>query len=56
MIEFKVFATLTDFGSGKPCLVKRLEHEGLQVPYDYIIETFRCLYGSSCVVQFTATL
>ena len=45
MIEFRVFATLADFGSNKPALVKRLECEGVKVPYDHLIEAFRCLYG-----------
>lgn len=56
MIEFKVYATLADFPSGRPALVKRLEHEGVLVPYDHIIEVMRCLYGSQCVIVFTCML
>jgi len=56
MIEFKVYSSLADFGSNKPALVQRLDYEGMKVPYDHIIEAFRCLYGSQCVIQFTATV
>lgn len=56
MIEFKVYATLADFAAGNTALVRRLEYEGMQVPYDHLIESMRCLYGSTCVVQFTATI
>ena len=56
MIEFKVYATLAVFAANRTALVKRLEHEGVLVPYDHIIEARRCLYGNTCVVQFTCTL
>lgn len=56
MIECKVYATLADFASQHTALVRRIECEGVRVPYDHLIEAFRCLYGSECVVQFTCTI
>lgn len=52
MIEVRVFDSLADFSKSKPLMVQRVSVEGLKVPYESLIESFRWLYGSNCVIDF----
>lgn len=56
MIEVRVYATLSDYGNGQCALARRIDHEGIKIPFESIIETFRALYGSTCVVDFVCTI
>lgn len=56
MIEVRVYPTLSDYVKGDFVLVRRIDYEGIKVPFESILETFRALYGSSCVVDFVCTI
>lgn len=52
MIEVRVFSSMVDYGNHKPLMVQRVSYEGVRVPYESLIESFRWLYGSNCVIDF----
>lgn len=56
MIEVRVYPTMADYGKGDFVLVRRIDYEGIKVPFESILETFRALYGSTCVVDFVCTV
>lgn len=52
MIEVSVYANEKDFAERHSALRKRVDNDNFHVCYDDIIRANKCLFGSSCVVEF----
>lgn len=56
MIEVSVYVSAADFANNKRAFCHRFNYVGVSVPYDSIIDSFRCLFGSKSIVTFTVML
>lgn len=56
MIEVSVYVSAADFAINKRTFCERFNYVGVTVPYDSIIDSFRCIFGSKSIVTFTVML
>lgn len=52
MIEVSIYATFDDYNKNHCALRKRVDNDNFHVCYDDIIRANRCLFGSTCVIDF----
>lgn len=56
MIEVSVYVSAKDFAENNCKYCERFNYHDIVVPYDSIINSFRCIYGQGCIVTFTIML
>lgn len=56
MIELSVYSSKLDFAEKRCALCRRLDNEHFKIPYESLIDSMRCLFGDSCVIEFTVML
>ena len=53
VLIIKVFMNKRAMDTSSPCFERIIQwSDGLQVPYDHLFNSMKCLYGSDCIVQF----